>query len=83
MSNKTTKESTSLFTKDNYIWMGIGAVVIALGMFLMSGGKNQDPNVYDYNVVYSFTRVTVAPILILLGFVVEIYAIFKKPKATA
>ncbi len=83
MSNKTTKESTSLFTKDNYIWMGIGAVIIALGMFLMSGGKNQDPNVYDYNVVYSFTRVTVAPILILLGFVVEIYAIFKKPKTTA
>ena len=55
---------------------------IAIGMFLMSGGKNQDPKVFDTNVVYSFTRITVAPILILLGFVVEIYAIFKKPKAT-
>ncbi len=83
MSNKTTTTDTSLFTKENYIWMGIGAAIIALGMFLMSGGKNQDPNVFDYNVVYSTTRITVAPILILLGFVVEIYAIFKKSKSAA
>jgi len=83
MSTKTTSTNTSLFAKDNYIWMAIGGVIIALGMFLMSGGKNQDPNVFDYNVVYSTTRVTVAPILILLGFVVEIYAIFKKPKTAA
>lgn len=82
MSNKTAKNDMAIFTKDNYIWMAIGGAIIALGMFLMSGGKNQDPNVYDYNVVYSTTRITVAPILIILGFVVEIYAIFKKPKAT-
>jgi hypothetical protein len=82
MSNKTANNDQALFNKDNYIWMGIGGAIIALGMFLMSGGKNQDPNVYDYNVVYSTMRVTVAPILIILGFVVEIYAIFKKPKAT-
>ena len=81
MSNKNKKaELDSLFTKDNYIWMAIGAVIIALGMFLMSGGKTTDPNVFDNNEVYSTTRITVAPILILLGFVVEIYAIFKKPK---
>jgi len=49
-------------------------------MFLMSGGKTTDPNVFDNNEVYSTTRITVAPILILFGFVVEIYAIFKKPK---
>ncbi len=82
MSDKN-KQMDSLFAKENYLWMGIGAVIIILGMVLMSGGKNEDPTIYDYNVVYSFTRVTVAPILILLGFVVEIYAIFKKPKATA
>ncbi|MBP9741322.1 MAG: DUF3098 domain-containing protein [Chitinophagaceae bacterium] len=81
MSNKNKKaELDSLFTKDNYIWMAIGAVIIALGMFLMSGGKTADPNVFDNNEVYSTTRITVAPILILLGFVIEIYAIFKKPK---
>ena len=81
MSNKNKKaELDSLFTKDNYIWMAIGAVIIALGMFLMSGGKTADPNVFDNNEVYSTTRITVAPILILLGFVIEIYAIFKKSK---
>lgn len=71
-----------LFTKDNYLWMIIGGVVIALGMILMSGGKNQDPNVFDYNVVYSFTRITIAPIMIVGGLVIEIFALFKKSKAT-
>lgn len=70
-----------LFEKDNYMWMGIGAVVITIGMFLMSGGKNENPSQFDYNIVYSTTRITIAPILILAGFMVEIYAIFKRPKA--
>ena len=69
-----------LFEKENYMWMIIGAVIVAIGMFVMAGGKNQDPNQFDYKLLYSFTRVTVAPILILLGLVVEIYAIFKRPK---
>lgn len=72
----------TLFGKENYTWMIIGAVVIALGMFLMSGGKNQDAHVFDYKVVYSFTRITVAPILILAGLIIEMYAIFKKTKPT-
>ena len=76
------KADNPLFTRDNYLWMAIGAGIVILGMFLMSGGKNQDPNVFDYKVVYSTTRVTIAPILILLGLVVEIYAIFKRPKQT-
>lgn len=70
-----------LFVKENYLWMGIGAVIVALGMLLMSGGKNQDPNTFDTNVVYSTTRITIAPILIVLGLLVEVYALFKKPKA--
>ena len=81
MSTKTDKKAEPLFSKENFIWMTIGGVIIALGMFLMSGGKNQDPDVFDYNVVYSFTRITVAPILILTGLIVEIYAIFKKSKS--
>ena len=72
--------SSPLFTKDNFIWMIIGVVVIALGFVLLSGGKNQDANVFDYNVVYSKTRITVAPIVIILGLLIEVYAIFKKPK---
>jgi hypothetical protein len=60
--------------------MGIGAIVIAIGMFVLSGGKNQDPNQFDYKVVYSTARITIAPILILAGLMIEIYAIFKRPK---
>ena len=75
--------STPLFEKENFMWMGIGAIVIAIGMLLMAGGKNTDANQFDYNVVYSFRRVTIAPILILLGLLIEIYAIFKKSKAHA
>lgn len=73
----------ALFTKENYQWMIIGAVVIGIGMILLSGGKNPDPNQFDYNLVYSKTRITVAPMVIILGFLVEIYAIFKKPKPQA
>jgi uncharacterized integral membrane protein len=80
VTKKTTAPPPALFTKDNYKWMIIGGSIIILGMILMSGGKNQDPNTFDYNVVYSFTRVTVAPFLIILGLLVEIYAIFRKPK---
>jgi len=69
-----------LFVKDNYIWMAAGAAIIALGMILMSGGKNVDPNTFDKTLVYSTTRITVAPILIVLGLLVEVYALFKKPK---
>jgi len=80
MSENNQKPLPTLFTKENYTWMIIGAVVIALGMVLMSGGKNENPNTFDYNVVYSTTRITVAPILIVAGLLIEVYAIFKKPK---
>lgn len=46
----------------------------------MVGGKSADPNVFDPNEVYGFRRITLAPILIIAGFVVEIFAIMKKPK---
>jgi len=87
MSDKKTQSVSSktmkpLFGKENYTWMIIGAAIIALGMFLMSGGKNQDPNTFDYKVVYSATRVTVAPIMIIIGLLVEVYAIFRKSKTT-
>ncbi|RYY61395.1 MAG: DUF3098 domain-containing protein [Chitinophagaceae bacterium] len=75
------KLTPSIFSKSNYTWMLIGVVVIAIGMFVMAGGKSEDPNVFNKGEVYSFSRITVAPILILAGLVIEIYAIFKKPKA--
>lgn len=75
--NKTTP---SIFSRDNYMWMAIGAAVITIGMFLMAGGGSEDPSVFNKDEVYSTTRITVAPLLILAGLVIEIYAIFKKPK---
>jgi hypothetical protein len=73
--------NASIFSKDNYRWMLIGLLVIAAGMILMSGGKsNTDPTVFNKDSVYSATRITIAPILILAGLVIEIFAIFRKPK---
>lgn len=69
---------TPLFSKKNYTWMIIGAVTIILGMVLMAGGKSENPNVFDPKEVYSTIRITIAPILIVGGLLIEIYAIFKK-----
>ncbi len=66
------------------MWMLVGLAVIALGMILMSGGtSNKNPNEFDAGAVYSARRITIAPILILAGLVIEIWAIFKKPKTAA
>jgi len=72
-------KSQNLFSKENYKWMLIGLVVILLGVILMIGGKSNDPNQFNVNEVYSFRRITLAPIVILAGFAIEIYAIFRKP----
>ncbi|MES1219908.1 MAG: DUF3098 domain-containing protein [Bacteroidota bacterium] len=80
MEKKTTSTSTSMFTKENYLWMIAGAVVIALGMLLMAGGKSDNPAVFNEKEVYSTTRITIAPVLIILGLGLEIFAIFKRPK---
>lgn len=78
VSNKTTP--SILFGKENYKWMLIGLVIIALGFILMAGGKSSDPNVFDPKEVYSTTRITIAPLLIIIGLIVEIFAIMRKPK---
>lgn len=70
----------NLFDKSNYMWMLIGVIVIALGMFLMAGGRSEDPKVFNAHEVYSTTRITVAPILIFIGLAIECYALFKRSK---
>lgn len=69
-----------LFGKENYMMMLGGLILLAIGFFLMAGGKSADPNVFNDNDVYSTTRITIAPFLIIVGFVIEIFAIMKKPK---
>ena len=77
----TTTSSSSLFDKQNMWLMLLGVGVIAIGMLLMVGGKSKDPNSFNYDEVYSTLRISVAPVLIIIGLGIEIYAIFKKPKA--
>lgn len=74
------KNSAPLFDKANLLWMLGGIVIMLIGFLLMSGGRSEDPNVFQPEEVYSTTRITVAPILILAGLVVLVIAIFRQPK---
>ena len=79
--NKIKKEPNPfLFDKQNYILMIIGLLTIGIGFVLMAGGKSDDPNIFNPEEVYSMRRITIAPIVVLLGFLIEIYAIFHKSK---
>ncbi|MGZ5248389.1 MAG: DUF3098 domain-containing protein [Flavitalea sp.] len=80
LKKQPAKDNQQLFGKENITWILVGLAIMALGLFLMSGGKSKDPNVFNPEEVYSTTRITIAPILILLGLGVEIFAIFRKPK---
>jgi hypothetical protein len=53
---------------------------MVLGYILMIGGGSDNPDVFDEEALFSFRRITLAPILIVAGFIFEIYAILKKPK---
>ncbi len=77
---KGSADHSNLFGKENYTWILVGIAVMGLGLILMAGGKSDDPNQFDPNEVYSTTRITIAPILILIGLGIEIFAIFRKPK---
>lgn len=68
-----------LFGKRNYIIMLIGLFIIALGFILMAGGGSEDPNVFNEDI-YNFRRIRLAPTLVIIGFIVEIYAILANPK---
>ncbi len=76
-SVKKGKEDSNLpqefaFGKENYVLMIIGVVVLLTGFALMYGPADGD--------IFSFRRITLAPIVVLAGFVIEVFAIFKKPK---
>ena len=74
---EASKSDPMLFGKSNYIYMLAGIGLIILGMILMSGGHMPNAQTWDDSIIYSFRRVTLAPIIIILGLLVEIYAIFK------
>ena len=64
-------------TMRNYILIIAGMAIIILGMVLMAGGGSDDPAVFNYDM-FSWRRITLAPILIICGFAFEIYAIMKR-----
>ena len=68
-----------LFEKANYKILLIGIAVIALGFILMSGGGSDDPKVFSEDV-FNFRRIRLAPTVVLIGFGITIYSIFKKSK---
>ncbi len=75
-----TNKPFSLFDKENLLWMLGGVAVMIIGFLLMAGGRSEGPNVFDPKEVYSTTRITIAPILILAGLVILVIAIFRHPK---
>ena len=67
------------FKKKNFILLITGIIFIATGLILMSGGASEDPEVFNYEI-FNFRRLTLAPILITIGFIIEIFAIMLKFK---
>lgn len=70
------------FQKENYKWLLIGLAINILGYILMIGGGSDNPNIFKEEELFSSTRLNVAPVLIIAGFIVMIFAIMKKPKST-
>jgi membrane-bound ClpP family serine protease len=63
--------------RENYRLLLIGFAMIVIGFILMVGGKSEDPSVFNPEI-FSFRRITLAPVVVLFGFLFEIYAIMKK-----
>ncbi len=72
------RNDTLVFGRETYKWMLIGMAIMAVGFICMSGGSMPNADTWDESIIYSSTRTIVAPILILSGLVVQIFAIFKK-----
>lgn len=82
MGEKKRKEdskSNFIFGKRNYKFMFIGLAFIVIGFILMSGGGSDDPNVFNPDI-FSFRRIRLAPTLVLIGFAIQVYAIFVNPE---
>lgn len=74
-----TDRSGFAFDKENYKWLLIGLVFLLVGYLLMIGGGSEDPDVFNYGM-FNFQRLTLSPILLMIGYAIGIYAIMKKPK---
>ena len=80
IKNENKPKQNFALAPENYKLLAIGFGIIVLGFLLMLGGKSPDPNVFNEKELFSFRRITLAPIVVLAGFAFEIWAIMKKPK---
>ena len=71
--------SNFAFSKENYIWLCVGIVILVIGYILMSGGGSDNPNEFHADQIFSARRITLAPITVLVGYGTILYAILKKP----
>ena len=78
MMNDNNNNKEFLFAKNNYTWMLIGVLFVVVGFVLMSGGGSKDPAVFN-EAIYNFRRIRLAPTLVLIGFIIEVYAILATP----
>ena len=76
---KSIEQNKFALEKQNYILILVGFLIIVLGFILMSGGGTDDPAVFSYDI-FSTRRITIAPIFIVLGFIIEIFGIMWVPK---
>ncbi len=77
--SKEENNNGNVLGKRNYMLLAIGFVFIIFGYLLMTGGKATDPNVFSEEL-FSTTRITIAPVLVLLGFAIDVVALTLKPK---
>jgi hypothetical protein len=77
VASKVNSNFELTFNKENFKWLAIGVGLIIVGMLLMLGGYNENPNVWDESQIYGFQRTVLAPFVILSGLAVNIYALFK------
>lgn len=80
MSEQGNSEKEFAFGKENYIITVVGMVAILIGFVLMAGGGSEDPNVFSEEI-FSTTRITVAPLVVLAGFALEIVGIMYRAKS--
>ena len=71
------KKQPMPLTKKNYLYMLVGALIIVLGFVLMSGGGEHTATEFDESI-FSFRRITLAPIVVIAGFAFEVFAIMKR-----
>lgn len=73
-------KSQFAFNATNFKLLAIGVAIVVVGYSLMVGGGSEDPNVFNGEELFSFRRITLAPLTVLAGYIFIIYAIMKRPK---